>query len=111
MSKRARIDQIRTLGFAGISGVYAAVGSAFTVRPRLMCINNNTDGDLYFTDDITQDKLFVAAGSFKLLDITSNMETHNDDAFEFPVGTQMYVKEITNPTSGDVYIELIYGYG
>lgn len=109
MVARARIDTIRTLGFAGISGSYAAVGSAFTVNPRIICITNNTAGHLYFTDDNTVDKLFVAAGSFKLFDLTSNIIPGKDDTFVLAEGTQIYVKQITAPTSGAVYIELIYG--
>lgn len=108
MVARAFIDTIRTLGFAGISASYATVGSALTQMARLVCITNNTQGDLYFTDDNTVNKLFVAAGSFKLFDIQSNINPQFDDKFVLPVGTQFYVKQITAPVSGDVYIEVIY---
>lgn len=108
MAARAFFDTIRTLGFAGISGTYAVVGSAFTEQVKGICFTNNTEGDLYFTDDNTVDKIFVAAGSFKLWDIQSNMNTQFDDKFVLPVGTQIYVKQITAPVSGAVYIECIY---
>ena len=109
MAKRAYIDTIRTLGFASISGAYAAVGTAFTVAPRIICITNNTAGDMYFTDNTSVDKLFVKAGTFKLFDLTANIVPEKDDSFVMAEGTIIYVKQITAPTSGAVYIELIYG--
>jgi len=108
MVARAFFDDIRTLGFAGISGAYATVGSALTVQARMICFSNNTQGDMYFTDDNTADRIFVAAGSFKLWDVQANMNTKKDDRFVLPEGTQFYVKQITAPTSGSVYIEVIY---
>lgn len=111
MAKRAYLDTLRSLGFAGISGTYAAVGTAFTVRPRIICITNNTAGDMIFSDDSgnATGKLFLKAGSFKLFDVTGNINGHIDDSFVFAEGTVMYVKQVTAPVSGSVYIELIYG--
>jgi len=108
MVSRAFFDEIRTLGFAGISGTYASVGSTLTVNARGVCFTNDTEGDMYFTDDITKNKIFVAAGSFKLWDLQSNMNAQFDDKYVLPIGTQFSVKQITSPVSGAVYIELIY---
>ena len=108
MVARAFFDDIRTLGFAGISAVYAVVGGPLTVMARMICFSNNTQGDMYFTDDNTADRIFVAAGSFKLWDVQANMNTQKDDRFVIPIGAQFYVKQITAPVDGDVYIELIY---
>jgi hypothetical protein len=108
MVARAFFDEIRTLGFAGISGTYAVVGSALTELGRGVCFSNNTEGDVYFTDDNTKNKIFVAAGSFKLWDIQANINPQFDDRYVLPVGTQFYVKQIEAPVSGAVYIEVIY---
>ena len=108
MVARAFFDEIRTLGFAGISGAYASVGSTLAYPARGFCITNNTEGDMFFTDDTTKNKIFVAAGSFKLWDIQSNINPQFDDKYVLPVGTQFSVKQITAPVSGDVYIEVIY---
>lgn len=107
---RARIDTLRSLGFAAISGAYAPVGTPFTERVRLICITNNTEGDMIFSDDSTNaaGKLFIAAGSFKLFDVTSNINPEKDDKFVLPIGTQFYVKQLEAPTSGAVYIEAVY---
>lgn len=114
-SKRVYLDRIRTLGFAAISGVYApipygdATGEAVTVNPRIIIITNATQGAMMFSDDGSTDKLFVAAGSFKLLDLTSNIVPKKDDSFVIAKGTIMYVKQIGAPVSGAVYVEYVYG--
>ena len=108
MVARAYFDSIRTLAFGGISGAYAAVGTPLDQNARGICFTNNTQGDVMFTDDVTKDKIFVAAGSFKLWDIQANMNAQFDDKYVLPIGTQFYVKQLTAPTSGAVYIETIF---
>ena len=108
MVARAFFDEIRTLGFAGISGAYADVGSPLTVMGRGICFTNNTQGDMMFTDDVTKDKIFVKAGSFKLWDIQANINPQFDDKYVIPVATQFSVKQLSAPVSGSVYIEVIY---
>lgn len=109
MASRVSFEAIKTLGFAGISGAYASVGSPTDFPIRAFKISNNTAGDLYFTTNIAQDELFVAAGSFTLYDLQSNINPHFDDKFVLPIGTQFSCKQITAPVSGAVYIECIYG--
>ncbi len=108
MVARAFFDSIRTLAFGGISGAYAPVGPALTENARGVCFTNNTEGDVMFTDDVTKDKIFVAAGSFKLWDIQANMNAQFDDKYVLPIGTQFYVKQLEAPVSGSIYIEIIY---
>lgn len=108
MVSKAQFDEIRSLNFSGISGSYANVGSALTVNARGICFTNNTEGDMFFTDDVTKDKIFVAAGSFKLWDLQANMNAQFDDKYVLEKGKQFSVKQITAPVSGDVYIELIH---
>jgi len=108
MVARAFFDELRTLAFGGISGAYAVVGDPLEHMARGVCFTNNTEGDMLFTDDNTVDKIFVAAGSFKLWDIQSNMNAQFDDKYVLPIGTQFYVKQLEAPVSGSVYIEVIY---
>jgi hypothetical protein len=105
---RAFFESIKTLAFGSISASYAAVGSPTTHTVKAFCISNNTQGDMYFTVDNTQDSMFLAAGSFRLYDVQANMNSQFDDKFVFPIGTQFYVKQITAPVSGNVYVEVIY---
>lgn len=108
-NKKAFFESLRSLGFAGISGTYASVGSSSTYPIRGICITNNTQGDMIFSLDNTDaaGQMFVARGSYKLWDIQANMNARIDDAYMLPVGTQVYVKQITAPTSGDVYVEFL----
>jgi hypothetical protein len=107
MGVRAFFEPIRTLGFAGISGAYATVGSPAENKVRAFCISNNTQGDMYFTVNSAEDQMFLAAGSFRLYDLSAN-KNHSEMELTLAVGTQFYVKQLTAPVSGDVYIELIY---
>lgn len=109
-AKKVYFDTLRSLAFGSISGTYAAVGSALTVNPRIMCITNKTQGDMIFSVDSTNadGNLFVPAGTFKLFDLTANLVPGKDDNFVIAEGTQFYVKQVTAPTSGAVYLEFIY---
>ena len=108
MVSNAYFGAIRSLGFAGISGAYAVVGSAFTEMVRIICFSNGTEGDVLFTNNVTQDQVFVAAGANKLYDIQSNINPQFDDKYVIPIGTQWYVKQLEAPVSGSVYIETIF---
>lgn len=108
MTQRAQIEPIRSLAFGSISGLYVAVGDPLAYPCRLICWTNNTEGDVYFSRDRVNDEIFVAAGSFKLFDIQTNARPCNESAFVFEKGTQWYVKQITAPLSGSVYIESVY---
>jgi hypothetical protein len=58
--------------------------------------------------DPSRDELIVAAGGFKLFDITTNHRPINQDDFCFAIGTQWYVRQAAAPTKGSVYIEIVY---
>lgn len=109
-TSRARFESLRTLGFAGISAAYAPVGIPLTQQVRAFCITNNTQGDLIFSLDSsnTAGNMFVAKGSYKLYDVQANINPKFDDKYVLAVGDQFYVKQVTAPTSGDVYIEALY---
>lgn len=109
-AKKVYFDTLRSLAFGSISGTYAAVGTALTVEPRIMCITNKTAGDMIFSIDNTNasGNFFVPAGSFKLFDLTANMVPEKDDSFVIAKGTTFYVKQVTAPVSGAVYLEFIY---
>lgn len=102
------IDTIRSLAFGSISGSYATVGTATTQPIRLITFVNATDGDMFFSDDGIHNKLFLPAGTFKLLDLTTN-RFGLDPIWCFAVGTQFYVKQSSAPSRGAVYIECLWG--
>lgn len=108
-SNIARVDAVRSLGFASISGTYAAVGTPFGHAVRIIRFINSTNGDMFFSFDGTTNNLFVPAGSFVLYDIAANDDPN--DIFRISKSTQIYVKQSTAPSSGSVYVETIYGQG
>jgi hypothetical protein len=100
------IDTLRSLAFGGISGTYASVGTALTFPPRIICLTNNTDGDMFFSTNASTNMLFLAAGSFKLFDLNTN-RLGLQPTWAFRVGTQFSVKQSTAPSKGAVYIEIL----
>jgi len=110
-AKKVYFDTLRTLAFGGISGVYAAVGSALTVEPRIICITNDTDAGMIFSTDNTNatGMLYLPKGTFKLFDLTANMVPGKDDSFVMAKGTIIYVKQSSAPGSGAVYVEYVHG--
>lgn len=108
-TNRAQVDILRTLGFAGVGATFAPVGTPFAFPARIICFTNTTTEDLIFSMDGSTDQLIVPAGSFKLFDITTNHRPVNQDDFCFSNGTQWYVRYASAvPTSGSVYIEVVY---
>lgn len=109
-AKKVYFDTLRSLAFGGISGAYAALGTPFTVEARIICFTNKTAGDMILSTDSTNadGQIFLPAGSFKLYDLTANLIPGKDDSFVIAKGTQFYVKQVTAPVSGAVYIENVY---
>lgn len=117
-----RLDSLRSLANGSISGTYAqlvtsASIAAFGHRTRLVKITNNTNGDMFFAftsgttpaSDGSGDNAFIPAGGFTLFDFTSNSESGT--AFVFQIGTVVWVRQSTAPTTGAVYLECVYGKG
>ena len=105
-SQVVQFEILRTLAFGSISGTYAAVGTPFANPVRLICFTNATDGDMFFSNDGTNNYLFIAAGSFKLFDLNTNRRTQ-DQWWTIQAGTQWYVKQSSAPSKGAVYIECL----
>lgn len=60
--------------------------------------------------DGTTDNLIVPAGSFVLYDVTTNRE-EAITYFVFAAGTQAFIKYVSAPSSGTIYLECLYGQG
>ncbi len=111
-AKRVYFDTLRSIAYGDTSSSYAAIGSALTVEPRIICITNDTDAGIIISDDNTNatGKLFLPAHSFKLFDLTANLVAGKDDGFVIAKGTIIYVKQASAPTTGGVYLEYLYGH-
>lgn len=106
-NQRAKFEAIRSRAFGSISGSYATVGTATTNPARLIVIQNLTDAPMMFSfDGGTTDNLALAAGSGAVLDFTS--DSVSESPMQLPANTQISVKQISAPTSGSVYVSIIY---
>lgn len=103
-----QFETLRSIANGSISGSYAAIGTPFLYPCRMLCIINNTDGDMFISDDGTNNKMFVPKNSFRIYDFNTN-RVLKDQYFSQQVGTQLYVKQSSAPTTGSVYVEVIYG--
>ncbi len=105
---RAFMDPLRTLAFGSLTGAYQVMGAPQSFQARIVCFTNTTDGDLVFSMDGVTDQVIVPAGWFKLLDITTNHRPVNQDDFSFGIGVQWYVRYLSAPTKGSIYLEILH---
>lgn len=109
-SQVVAFDTLRSIAFGSITNSYQTLGSAFTHPVRVAKIVNNTDGDMFISDDGTNNKDFIPAGGTVVYDWTTNREG-DGNVFVYGVGTQLYIKYSTVPTKGAVYAIEVYGRG
>lgn len=109
MSRSIRLvpETARSLAFGSIGAAYMGVGTAFTKPVRILMIQNLCDTSLMFSFDGINDHVPLPREGFILLDVTSNKA--REDGLYFAEGTRIYVKEITTPTTGSVYVTTFYG--
>lgn len=107
-SSRVAWENLRSLGFASISGVYAGVGTPINNPGRVAKMHNTTDVNLFVSTNGIDNKDFIPAGGFWLYDFTAN-KSFEGAPLEVPAYTRFYVKQESGaPTSGNVYLTIIY---
>jgi len=102
-----KAETLRTLAHGSVAAGYAAVGGAFTHPISKLHIVNDLDVGVYFSDDGTNNKIYIANGMDLLLDIT----IENDNPDYLAKGTVFYVKQGPEgaASSGLVTIAAFYG--
>jgi hypothetical protein len=95
---------LRSIASASVSGTYAIIGTALTFPARIIKITNNSTQDVTVSWDGINDHEYVPAGSFILLDISSNKET--SQICEIAAGTAFLVKGTAG--TGNVYLSSYY---
>ncbi len=107
-SIRVRYEPLRSLGFAGISAVYAGVGLPFANPVRILKVTNLTDANILVSLNGVDDHDVVPAYGFFLYDYASNKGSAAG-LLEQPQGDRIYVKsEGAVPTLGNLYVTIIY---
>ena len=108
-SNVVRFDAIRTIAEATVTAVYQKLGTPFAHAMRVLNFKNNTDGDMMISFDGVTDNIFVAADSFDLYDLTSDED--GNESFRYEIGSQIWIRYVTAPTTGSFYVVAIYGRG
>lgn len=103
-----RFEALRSLGFASVSGTYAAVGTAFLNACRILQLDNLSNANVIVSFDGINDHLVVAGSSGKVLDFSAN-KVLPAGFLAMPAGTIVYIKQETGaPTSGSFYVSVMY---
>lgn len=107
-----RFDAIRTINEAAITSSFAVFGAVINHNWRTLKVTNNTDGDMFISFDGTTINMFVPKNGFTLYDFSTNSPPLSEtDNLLIGLGTQVYIKYSTAPSTGDVWMEGMYSKG
>lgn len=107
-----RFDAIKSVNFGSITNAYTPLSTPLSHLWRAICIVNATDAAMFISFNATDNNIFLPANSFRLYDVCANTDTINNlNNLVFELNTQIYIKYLTAPTSGAVYVEGIYARG
>jgi hypothetical protein len=106
LAQRVAWEARRDIAFGDIDVTYTPVGDPLINPVRMLKIVNDTDVAIDISDDGSTDKDIISAGSAFIYDFTSNTTPATGSILALNKGTQIYVKG--NPTSGSLYIVVIY---
>ena len=104
---RLLFEPVRSLAYTSVASGYTAIGTPLVYPARQIFVQNDTDVTLMFSIDGVNDHFPLPTSGFLLLDITSN-KTH-EQGFYIGQGTTFYVKEVGSPSTGTVYVSVMYG--
>lgn len=108
---RVQFDAIRSIAHGNIGSGYAAVGSATTAPARIIKIYNATNEDLYISFDGSTNHDIVQTATFQTYEFCTNSSLQGG-YFELANNTTIYTKEVgTGPSSGSLYVTVIYATG
>lgn len=106
---KVQFNPIGTIAFGSITASYTAFGPPMPGHARIIRIANDSNEDVLISADGVTDNLRVAANSFILLDFSANRI--QDDGLFVAKGEQFYIKYVSAPSSGAVWIEVITAAG
>lgn len=97
----AAIDNLRSIAFGSITGSYQLIGTVFAHANYLIKVTNLTDAHMLLSTNGIDDKDIVPANGFCLYDLSG-------DSLLLPIGRGVYVKYVSAPTSGSLYVTAIF---
>lgn len=99
---RLVVDPLQSIASGTIDASYMGIGPVWDRSARMVLINNHTNAFLLFSYDGITDHFTMLDYSSLLLTITNNDEGH--EPFSLPALSRLYVKQLTVPTHGSVYV-------
>lgn len=105
---RIRWEPRRSLAFGVLNNTYQGLGAAITTPARMIKIVNTTNADIDISLDGITDMDIAPASSAFIYDFASNKSTNGGNLC-LATGDRFYVKTAGAPTSGAVYLVVIYG--
>lgn len=100
-------ENLRSVANGSITNSFTALGTPLAHRAVLMKFVNTTDKEMLISDDGTNSKMIVPAGTSSVYDWNAN-RLANSNIFAYAAGTQFYIKYVAAPSSGNFYIEAFY---
>lgn len=108
LSLRLNVEPLRTLNAGSITGSYTALGNSYAYPVRIYHLQNLTDQSVYYSWDGINNHGILAAGSFILLDVTTNKSL--DQGQFIGQGWSTYITQAGSaPTTGAVYLTTFFG--
>lgn len=107
--KRLQYENLRSLAFGSIGAAYVQIGASLANPISIFKIYNGTNQDVLFSTDGTNDKDVIPAGSFFVIDVTTNKSGEHAGLY-LRAGESLFIKQgaAGAPTSGSVFITAIY---
>lgn len=103
-------EPIRQAAFGSITSSYTALGTALAHKARIIAFKNNSDANIYFSQDGIDDHYYLIPGESYPLDITAN-RVAGYPAY-ISKDTQFYLKDDGSAaTTGTVSLIVLYGLG
>jgi len=104
---KAWAETLREVAFGSITDSLAPMGGSYEFPVRVYFFTNGTDETVYVSWNGTDNMFAILAGSSLTLDVTTNKSF--DDGLYLGVGNSTYIAYQTVPTSGSVYLSIVYG--
>lgn len=104
---KAWAEPLRQANFAALTSSLTALGSPYEYPVRIYTFTNGTNATVYVSFNDTENMFAILAGNSLVLDLTTNKSF--DGGLYLEVGKSTYVAYATVPTSGFVYLSVIYG--
>lgn len=106
LSIKLLADELRTIAYGDIDVTYEPIGSALAYPAVIVTMQNLTDVLVTISLDGDTDHFALPAGGYLTFDLCTN-KVAQQGAF-IATGTTFYAASADAPSSGSVYISVIY---